>query len=193
MGDYIIALDTETGGLDPVRHSLLEVGLVAWNRKDDKMHSVRRFHRLPEYIVQTDALAVNKLDLLDVHAKGVETDELVNDLISFAHIHEGLNGGIRPTLLGHGLAMDIAFLEHLFASVNESFHDHFNYHTIDTAVLVMFGKSIKKLPINTSMGLYKALQDLEVPIEGEQWRHTALGDAYASIFLYKEIQKRILV
>jgi hypothetical protein len=57
----LLFLDTETGGLDPWKHSLLQIGLVAY--KNGIKDTLKINLRLPEYGVTVEAMKYNGISL----------------------------------------------------------------------------------------------------------------------------------
>lgn len=58
MNNRLLFIDTETGGLDPHKHSLLTIGVVVWDEKLGELYS-------DEYAVFSDTYTINsKLKLV---------------------------------------------------------------------------------------------------------------------------------
>ena len=66
-------LDTETGGLDPARHSLLTLGLVVGGPEGVR-HSLEILLRHETYDVTGGGMAVNRIDLAKHHAAALAPD-----------------------------------------------------------------------------------------------------------------------
>lgn len=104
----LVALDVETGGLDPTKHSLLSVGMY-----DGKREFYRQI-RWESYCITPEAMAINGLDL-----KLGEPWERVRDDIRL------WLGGVDNTALGFNIgSFDLQFLK--FNGL-----DYFHYRSID--------------------------------------------------------------
>ncbi len=81
----VMVTDTETGGLDPDKYSLLAVGTVVIDLDDGKIHEQwDAFHKLPSlesYRTTPQALQVNKLNITEVFEKGMPSEELCAKLV----------------------------------------------------------------------------------------------------------------
>ena len=55
----ILFIDTETGGVNPNKHSLLSVGLVVWDASEGIVYSNEMFIKSKEYVVTNTAQRIN--------------------------------------------------------------------------------------------------------------------------------------
>jgi DNA polymerase-3 subunit epsilon len=82
----IMVMDTETGGLDPDKYSLLSVAAVVIDLSSgEELEKWEAFHRLPSrdaYRVTQKALEINGLNLDEVFENGIESKEICNKLVS---------------------------------------------------------------------------------------------------------------
>jgi DNA polymerase III alpha subunit (gram-positive type) len=180
---FLFFLDTETGGVDPFRESLLEVGLVA--REDNgAIHTLNFYIREEEYRVHGVAMQVNKIDLAKAYETGYKPDAAVSRLINFAQQFTILNNGEKPLIVGHNVHMDKYFLQTLFNRFELNFDDFFNYHLLDTAVMIRTAKYAGLLPMVFPDNLSKACKFLGYePLD----EHTALGDIASTMFLFDKL------
>lgn len=165
-------LDTETGGLDPDRHALLEVGIVKVNFQLEVVAEFESFVCPPEMmIVEPSALGVNKLDLGEVRTKGLKEAELVKGLAPFM---------AGTVVVGHNVAFDWAFLRALFSRAGAPL-PNVSYHRVDTVSLawpLLLSGAVPKINL-------KALCEyFGVSNEGE---HRALADARRTLQVYKRL------
>ena len=173
-------VDTETGGLDPARHSLLSIGLVLG---DDGVvrHSLELFLKQDTYVVDGAAMKVNRIDLAEHHATSMEGSTLMAVLDVF--LDQFFPCKKEPiTLVGHNVAFDRAFLEGFWKSQGRDFESRFGHRLVDTHSLAAGLRDAGRLPVAdlSSTALF-AHFGIEVP---EEKRHTALGDALATFDLY---------
>lgn len=179
----LLFLDTETGGLDPFKDSLLQVGLVAYidgKIADKKFISIKQ----ESYSVTAEALKYNKLDLYkDVYENGCKPREALDEVIDF--IQRNFND--RPILVGHNVSLDKYFLKQLFNKQNESIDKHINHRMIDTMSLLWGLHIANRIPKEacSSDGAFKYF-NIEV-----KNRHNALDDCTATVKLYEELIQMI--
>ena len=169
--DHIVILDTETGGLDPLLHSLLSVGLVS----GDGTRTDEFFVREPNMVTNPRSLAVNRLDPAQVARDGLEPVEAVVRIEAFLDAYPGP----RPVMVvGHNVAFDVAFLRRLYGMANAPFPPDFSHRTVDTHTLLWALVSQGKLPAHVR-GSDAAFAHFDIA-PPDALRHTALGDAVAT-------------
>ncbi len=175
----LLVFDTETGGLDASRHSLLTLGLVAWE-EGQILEAVELAVKHEPYIVTGGGMRVNRIDLAAHHDAAAEPAQVIAELQAFCARHFG-DGPV--TLVGHNIAFDRAFLGAFLSSQGVALEPRFHHRTVDTHALAFGLQQAGRLPANlrlSSDGLF-AHFGIEVPPEK---RHTALGDALATAELY---------
>lgn len=178
----LLVLDTETGGLDATRHSLLSLGLVAL--VDGRVAAERELLvRHEPYVVTGGGMKVNRIDLAAHHAKALAPEAAADALEAFCADHLG-EGPV--TLVGHNIAFDRAFLGTFLASLGRELEPRFSHRTVDTHALAFGLQQAGRLPADlrlSSDGLFAHFA-IAVP---EPLRHTALGDARATAELYLKL------
>lgn len=117
----LVIIDTETGGLDAHRHSLLQVGLVSW--QDGVMVDTDEFYVREELIITVpEAMEINKIDLNVVNLKGLRPAQACTRFNRFVMRHRGIDsddpdaGAKKPKarLAGWNVAFDRDFLKRMF-------------------------------------------------------------------------------
>ena len=174
----VIVLDTETGGLDPLVHSILSAGLVS----ADGAHKMEIFIREPEIVSNPRSMAVNGLDLDEIRAVGLEPKEACEALDAFV---ESVARGGRVMTVGHNIAFDIAFLRRLYRLADRDLPQYFSHRTVDTHTLMWALVAQGKLPASVK-GSDSAFAHFGVSPPPET-RHTALADAEATRLLLGEL------
>lgn len=178
MREYLI-LDTETGGTNPMRHSLLDVGLVAY--VDGKVKASTGFWlREEEYIVTGKAMEINNLDLSEVYLKGIPKIDAFDQLTRF--IHENFTEE-RPMILGHNPSFDRNFLKfQLFLPLGQDIDKLIHYRTLDTMTLIQTARDIGLLPKEAPTSLIPFAKFIGYEPTGE---HTALDDVHTTIAVHQ--------
>lgn len=180
----LLFIDTETGGLDPQQHSLLEVAFGVW---DDGVIidtlNLPIYHEV--YNVTQQAMSINKIDLRK-NDGGWTPAGAVTQIQSFIGQHF-LDDEERPALVGQNVGFDVGFLKTLFRPGDYEYT--FSHRTIDTASIIRFLQMSGVVqPFGT--GLDDAIRYLGIPVE-EGARHTALGDVRATAAVFN-VLKRIV-
>lgn len=167
----LLVVDTETGGLDPARCSLLTIGAVVW---EDGRHLAEAewFVREPRLEIDPASLKEHVVDLREVAAKGLPPAEAAKALLEFATPHFP---GERIVLAGHNVGFDAGYLKRLFALAGMNYEQHFSHRLIDTASLLGALSLAGRVPIQ-SRGLSEAIAHFQIPVDLAR-RHTAIEDA----------------
>ena len=179
MNIYLF-LDTETGGLDPRRHSLLSLGLVVGD-SDGIAESLEILLRHETYGVTGGGMKVNRIDLAGHHAKALEPAAALKELDGFLTRHFSPDAAV--ILVGHNIAFDRAFLGVFLETQNRGLEPRFSHRSIDTHSIAAALQDAGRIPAEVALnstGLF-AHFGIHVP---EAQRHTALGDAVATFQLY---------
>jgi DNA polymerase-3 subunit epsilon len=179
----VVILDTETGGLDPLEHSLLSVGLVS----GDGERRLEIYVCEPELRTTPDSMAVNRIDLAHVRAHGLAPVAAVAAIEAFLDAMPGP----RPVLVaGHNVAFDLAFMRRLYRLAGRPFPRDFGHRTIDTHSLIWALGARGRLPPDVR-GSDAAFAHFDIAPPAEA-RHTALGDALATRELLRLLLELIL-
>ena len=180
----LIFLDTETGGLNPFRHSLLQVGMVAYVDGQIKGFVELEVSEL-NYNTTDEALKVNKLDINDLRKNGVKKELILERIIEFKNKYFGEIE--KPVLAGHNISFDRCFIWKLFDDCDLDILNHFSHRSLDTMSILWALYDIGKIPKEacSSEGAFKFF-DIKV-----EKRHTALADAVATVQLYMKLTEMI--
>lgn len=179
MADYLV-VDTETGGLIPGRHSLLEVGLAAY-KGGEIVGRKQIYIEEAEYTVTPKAMEINKLDLAEVAKQGVPAYVALLNITGFLKQHFGTE---PPKMLGQNVRFDREFIKHLFMRNNYDIDKFIHYRVMDIQVLAQAAKDIGYLPEEVSTGLHKLAKFFGYEPKGA---HTAMGDIDTTVFVYERL------
>ena len=171
-----LVVDTETGGLDCEKHSLLSIAGVIWEPRT-KLEPIFDLYIREHFInAVPQALKVNKIDLNKVYMGHQPYDAIIK--IRKA-LDEHLGADRKPIqLVGHNVSFDLGFIKRLYRHAGQNFGDDFRDRALDTCSILQF------LMISGKADGYRASADLLFKTAGvelkEEDRHTALGDAVAT-------------
>ncbi len=172
-------LDTETGGLDPQRHSLLSLGLVVGDAAGIA-ESLEILVRHEPYVVTGGGMKVNRIDLAAHHERALAPAAALEALDAFLDRH--FAPAARATLVGHNVAFDQAFLSRFLLTLGRDPEGRFHHRLVDTHSIASALRDAGRLELSrlSSDTLFEHF-GIQVPAEK---RHTALGDTLATFELY---------
>jgi len=183
-----LVIDTETGGLNPEKNSILSIAGVLWE-PGKTVEPVFDLYVKEHFInAEEAALKVNKIDMNKVHT----ADE---PYVVVKKIQNALNerlGSDRKAiqLVGHNVAFDVAFTKRLYrhAGLESSYKDDFRDRAMDSCSILEF------LMLSGKVDGYRASGDALFKAAGveieEKDRHTALGDAVATAYALESLIKK---
>lgn len=180
MSQSLLFIDTETGGLDPRKHSLLSVGLVVGDAQG-VANSLEILIRHEPYVVSAGGMKVNRIDLVAHAAAALEPDMALGVMNVFLDQH--FPHLCKPIILaGHNVGFDQAFLGAFLDGMGHHLEPRFSHRVVDTHSLAAALRDAGKLPIENLSST--ALFDHFGILVPEDKRHTALGDALGTFELY---------
>lgn len=180
-----LVVDTETGGLDPDRHSLLQVGAV-WLEVGGKLGEQFNVNiTRSDYVVTSEALAVNKIDL-SKH-QGMDVWQAYEAFVKFLDLPDcRCKKQEKIILAGNNVHFDAAFLK---CWLDPWFSEMpFSHRYLDLTSLVyqkyITGEWTETMSLAGVLAFYGLNNDAP---------HTALGDAVAtakalSMMLYGKVE-----
>jgi len=180
MEDRLLFVDTETGGLNPNKHSLLSLAMVVWEDMEiiDSQEILINDGKLS---VTAEALSINKIDIEKHKQSAISPSQAIDQLFIFISKHFPEKRKI--TLAGHNVHFDVNFLRFFFSKNNENFSKFFSHRIIDTSSILYYlylAGHLKHRAISSD----EAFDLFEIKVEG---RHTALGDAIATAKLFTKL------
>lgn len=176
----MLFIDTETGGLNPDKHSLLSLAMVVWEDMEiiDSQEILINDGKLS---VTEEALSINKIDIGKHRKSAIISSQAIKKIILFIRRHFPYQRKI--TIAGHNVHFDVNFLRLFFSRNNENFSKYFSHRIIDTSSILYYlylAGHLKHRAISSD----EAFDLFEIKVEG---RHTAIGDAIATAKLFTKL------
>jgi DNA polymerase-3 subunit epsilon len=189
MNNKMLLIDTETGGLDASRHSILSISALVLNYEGtvvDGMYTL--VNEGASVIAEKSALPINGLTMTTVQELGVSPVRAVALLYDLLW-RQGMTHGV--VVVAHNVRFDFAFLQRLFREANidaMTFEALFSHRTICTqagAGLLMQAGVIK--PESTSLASLCQYFGVALPREDG---HNARTDALATAEVFRHLLQR---
>lgn len=176
----MLFIDTETGGLNPNKHSLLSLAMVIWEDMEiiDSQELLINDGILS---VTKEALSINKIDI-EKHKQAAISSPQANEKI-FLFISKHFPQQRKITLAGHNVHFDANFLRFFLFKNNKDFSKFFSHRIIDTSSILYYlylAGYIKNRAVSSD----EAFDLFGIKVEG---RHTAIGDAIATAKLFTRL------
>lgn len=188
--DRLIVVDTETGGLDPINDAVLTIAAVTPLGRELEVRVWDHARTSPE------AMAVNKIDLGEHMRHAIRPHEAARQLSSFIELaQEDAPGSL--ILAGHNPGFDHGFIQRLYRLAREQRPRDGSraievpklfrgmHRTVDTHTLLWVKALAGEIP-DDARSLDGALKHYGIKV-GEGERHTALGDARATLSLLRRL------
>lgn len=202
-----VVIDTETGGLVPGFHEVIEITIMPLDEKYYPDTNIAEFHTLvrPEYPerVTIDALIANKR--VDRHApdkdaafaeameKIMQYPERKETIKAFGEWYMSNYAGKKLSWLCHNGFFDMSMMEHWFLPTHangNSFARFFNYQGRDTQRIAMFRMDYAKangLPTPyPGVSLQKLCEAYGID---HSEAHTSRGDCLSTAAVYRKMLK----
>ncbi|WP_336786894.1 3'-5' exonuclease [Paenibacillus sp. MMO-177] len=185
----ILFTDSETGGLDPRRHSLLQLAVVSYEVGKGMIAADEFYVKNDHYELTEEAMKINQLDVLnEVHIKGLYDHEACDRIVSFIERSFGQieTKADRPILSGHNVGFDKSFMEYqLFDHYHTPMQKYISHRTLDIMSLLWGLHIAGKIPVEacTSQGAFEYFG-----VDNKK-AHTALSDILASIEVFEKAMK----
>ncbi len=179
MGNKLLFLDTETGGIEPTEHSLFSIGIVVWE-DSNIIYENEIYIKNLTYKTTAQALAINNIDIVQIDKIGLEKQDAIKELKKIKGQY--FNNG-SMTVVGHNVAFDISFLKQLYKECGFDFLEDFSHRTIDTSSILQFLYLKGNLEKNIASS-DRAFDYFNIEVRR---RHTALDDCRATVQLFNEL------
>lgn len=183
--NLLVFLDTETGGLDPTNSSLLTAAYILYDTTAKKILNKLEFAvRHDPYLVSAGALNTNKIDLVQHHAIAAKPEQCIEMTKEWLYPYYKDQ---PANLVGHNVAFDVGFTRQMYKDQGhvDLFGKLFSHRITDTMGIAQFLKDAGKLAVDRC-SLTHLLRHFNISVEVKD-RHTALGDALATLSLYEKL------
>jgi len=179
--DRLLFIDTETGGVILEKHSLLSIGLVAWDITGGIVDTKEIFVEHDNYLVTKGAQNVNKFDLEAHKLKAVNPSQVIREIDEFCS--KNFPADHKIIVAGHNIIFDISFLKFFLSQHGRSFENMFSHRSIDTASILQFLQISGKIDLDLTSST-EGFRYFKIKVDN---RHGALSDSIATAELFKKM------
>ncbi len=180
----ILFVDTETGGLNPNKHSLLSIGLTVWENKRI-VETKELFIKHETFNITPQAIAINKINLVELTNISSDPKVVLDEIIQF--LNRNFGDDMPVTIAGHNINFDVSFIKVFFSNHNVDFNKYFCHRFIDTASILKYLYYSGTIEEDLSSS-DKALKYFNIEVNK---RHSALGDAIGTAELFSRLVELI--
>ena len=182
----LLVIDTETGGVDPTKFSILTFAGAIW--EDERILDTIEFSvREPRVRVEPEAMLINRIDLNEHKRHAIAPQQATRMLGELLDRHFP---GVPVSIAGHNVNFDVSFLKRLYRIAGEEYPSRFSRRHIDTASILGFLDLCGLISL-AKPSLDNALRLFEIPYE-TQSRHTALGDVLVTCELLNRMKGLVI-
>lgn len=177
-----IAFDTETGGLDPKKHSILTAYFVVLDEKLNMVDELDLSIKDSDsgYVVTAGALAVNKINLVQHDKIAVERKEAANRLKFFIERMTKM-GGSKLLPIAHNIEFDMNFIDN---QLLPEFTKLISHRKFCTSVITRFLHLGDAIPKSATGSLDRTAKAMGVKFN-KDGAHNAKADVEVCVNLLK--------
>ena len=199
-GNQLCVIDTETTGLDPDWHDLIQICILPLDSDLKPRHDVLPFYieMIPEHPERADpkAMQINRLDFAIIGQRGHHPDkarDMLDDWIKKLKLPETKYGNRKKILpLGQNYPFDMGFMKVWLG--HETYAEYFHYHFRDTMIVAQYlndraGMHAEKVPFSKTSLTWLA-NKMNVPHEKA---HDALADCQTTAEVYRRLLQQGLL
>lgn len=187
----LVAIDTETTGLDFMKHEIIQIALIPLNNLLEPSKDLPVFDQKIKPVkvrnIDPKAMSVNQTTLVEIMNTGLEP-YAIRDLFEMWFTKLRLGEGKKLVPLAKNWPFDKPFLEVFFG--HESFNYYFHGHYRDVEMAASFRNDYSDFHAEQTpfpkMGLQDMARRLGVDFI-ESRCHDALYDAYLTSKVYKKM------
>jgi len=177
----LLFIDTETGGTNPQKHSLLSIGLAVWEKNKGILGSNEYFIKHDKYVITKEAQKINQFDE-EKHNKESKIGKIVVSEINSFIANYFLPNYLVP-LAGHNIQFDINFIKKFYQGLGVSFNKIYSHRALDTYSILRYLFYTGKIDKDISSSS-KAFTYFNVKVSH---RHSALCDVLATVELFEKM------
>ena len=184
----VLVFDTETGGLDPEKHSVFSVGALVGDLDSGKIiEKFEALHRLPsigDYVYTAKALEINGLTPSKAFAEGISTEEIRDKFMDLWKSHGA------AILGGHNVTYDVNMMAYQIYGIKpQQFTANFTYRFIDTLPMMRLFTGHDNVPSGATLTQAVKALNIDMSEFGKDKFHAALFDSICAFKIMAKFRK----
>lgn len=184
----VLVFDTETGGVDSTKHSLLTVGALAGDLDTGEVfEQFEVYNRLPsedDYVIGDGAFGIHGITAQDCMERGIPPEEIQERFVDLYMNHNCVLLG------GHNVEFDIRFMCHqLYKFSISEFDSTFTYRKLDSMPIVRLFAGVENMQQGATLKQTVKSFNIDMSdIKGGTY-HSALYDVIATFRVLCKVRK----
>lgn len=184
----VMVFDTETGGLDPKKHSVFSVGaLVGDIDTGEIVEMFEALHRLPsvqDYSFTPKAIEIHGITPQQAFDEGLSTEEIQTKFMDLWH-----NNG-AAIIGGHNVPYDVRMMAYgIYKIEPQEFEANFTYRALDTLPVMRLFSGNDNVQAGASLGQAVKLLNIDMTDYGKNKFHAALFDSICAFRIMCKFRK----
>lgn len=187
---HLLALDTETSGLDPQRNGILTAFFIHVKFKNGVL--IPMPENSLDISIRYDEDNMPKIDKTALKINGINMDTfegthtVAEAVKAIIELKNSISPSIKLMPMAHNYAFDNGFLKVMFESVGQNWNDLVSYHAFDTMVLANALKLVGK--IDTRLNLTELTSYFNIDdMDNAGQAHEALYDVKACVMVGQKL------
>lgn len=184
----VLVFDTETGGTDSTKHSLLTLGALAGDLDTGQVfEQFEVYHRLPsvsDYVIDPGAFEKHGISAQDCFDRGVSTQEVQTKFADLYFNHNCVLFG------GHNTEFDIRFLcDQIYKIRIAEFDNTFTYRKLDSMPPIRLFAGVEDMQQGASLKQTVKALKIDMSDLKSGTYHNALYDTIAAFRVLRKFRK----
>jgi len=184
----VLVFDTETGGLDPKKHTVFSVGALVGDIDTGKIVDMfEALHRLPsvdDYSFTSKAVEIHGITPQQAFSDGLTTEAIREKFMDLWQNHGAAVIG------GHNVEFDVRMMAHQIYGIEPSnFEANFTYRKLDTLPMMRLFAGNDKVASGATLTQAVKLLNIDMSEFGKNKFHAALFDSICAFKLMHKFRK----
>lgn len=172
----VLVFDTETGGLDPKKHTVFSVGALVGDLDTgeivDKFEALHKLPSVGDYSYTPKAVEIHGITPLQAFTEGLATEDIQNKLMDLWSDHGAAIIG------GHNVEFDVRMLSHQIYKIEpQQFEANFTYRKLDTLPMIRLFTGNDAVASGSTLTQAAKLLNIDTSEFGKNKFHAALFDS----------------
>lgn len=169
-------MDTETGGLDPKKHSVFSVGALVGELDTgeiiESFEAYNKLDKVSDYVFESKAIEVHGITPGEAWTKGIPTEELRDKFTDLYYNNSAMILG------GHNPGFDVRMMAHqIFKIEPQEFEANFTYRSLDSLPLIRLLAGNEEIKSGSALKQTIKMMSINMDEFGKGKFHTALFDS----------------